>query len=51
MNENNVLIFQPVRWEQVVKNVVTAARSHVYDPDIVQRIFILIHKASDEEQN
>ena len=50
-NENNISIVQPVRWEQVVENVVTAAKSHGLDPEIVKRIFILIHKASVEEQN
>lgn len=50
-NENNISIVQPERWSTVVENAVVAASAHGLDPDIVKSIFILIHKASVEEQN
>jgi chorismate mutase len=50
-SQNNVSIVQTERWERVVENAVSAANSHGLDPDIIKKLFILIHKASVEEQN
>lgn len=50
-SQNNVSIVQTERWERVVENAVSAANSHGLNPDIIKKLFILIHKASVEEQN
>jgi chorismate mutase len=50
-SQNNVSIVQTERWERVVENAVSAANSHGLDAETIKKLFILIHKASVEEQN
>ena len=49
--QNNMRIFQPERWQEVVKNVTNLAEDKDLDGDFVKEIYGIIHQDSVKTQN
>jgi len=48
--ENNITIFQPERWNEIVETRTLSAKDKNLSPDIIAKIFELIHKESIRKQ-